>query len=97
MVRSDHDMVIVYPRDVTKANRIATYFRDVRDLNKLDMLHELGTCDWNTMNMNGNTADEMVQRFYEIIWTSFEKCFPLIKLRSSTRDPPFMNLLKYIS
>ena len=90
-------MVIVYPRDVTKANRTATYFIDVRDNNKLNMFHELGTCVWNTINMNGNTPDEMVQRFYEMIWPSFETCFPLIKERSSTRDPPFMNLLKYIS
>ena len=90
-------MVIVYPRDVTKANRIAAYFRDVRDHNKLDMLPELGTCDWNTINTNGNTPDEMVQRFYEMFWPSVEKCFPLIKARSSTRDPTFMNFLKYIS
>ena len=31
-----------------------------------------------------------------MIWTSFEKCFPLIKERSSTRDPPFMSLKIYL-
>ena len=84
LVGSDHDKVIVYPRDVTETNRTTTYFRDVRDHNKLIMLHELGTCDWNTITMNVSTPDEMVQRFYEMILPSFEKCFPLINVRSST-------------
>ena len=32
-----------------------------------------------------------------MIWPSFEKCFPLIKERSSAHDPPFMSpLVKYL-
>ena len=39
----------------------------------------------------------MASQFYEIIWPKFEACFPLKKVRSSSRDPPFMSpLVKYL-
>ena len=61
------------------------------------MLHELETLDWNTITTNDNTPNKMVKRFYEMIWPLFEKCFLLIKVRSSTRDPPFMSpLVKHL-
>jgi hypothetical protein len=42
-------------------------------------------------------VDEMVSTFYEIICPLFEKCFPCINVRLSTRDPPFMSpLVKHL-
>ena len=39
----------------------------------------------------------MTMKFYEMIWPIFEKCFPLIKVRTSSRDPSFMSpLVKHL-
>lgn len=91
LVRSDHDMVITYPRDIAKAKRTNSYFRDVRQHKKLNMLRELETLDWNMITADGQTPDEMIKKFYEMIWPIFQKCFPLIKVRTSSRDPLFMS------
>ena len=97
LVKSDHDMVITYPRDVIKAERKNSYFRDVRQHKKINMLYELGTVDWNMITKDGQTPDEMTLKFYETMWPIFEKCFPLIKVRTSSRDPPFMSpLVKHL-
>ena len=97
LVKSDHDMVITYPRDVIKAERKKSYFRDVRQHKKINMLYELGTVDWNMITKDGQTPDEMTLKFYETMWPIFEKCFPLIKVRTSSRDPPFMSpLVKHL-
>jgi hypothetical protein len=46
---------------------------------------------------DGQTPDEMTLKFYETMWLKFEKCFPLIKVRTSSRDPPFMSpLVKHL-
>ncbi len=43
--------------------------------------------------MNTHNLDEITLKFYEIIWPKFDKSFPLIKVRTSSRDPPFMSPL----
>ena len=97
LVRSDHDMVITYPRDTVKAKRTNSYFRDVRDHRKLAMLRELESLDWNMITSNIQNLDEMTLKFYETVWPKFDKCFPLIKVRMSSRDPPFMSpLVKHL-
>ena len=93
LVRSDHDMVITYPRNTVKAIRTNSYFRDVREHHQLNMLRELESIDWNTIIMNSHNLDEITLKFYETIWPKFDKCFPLIKVRTSSRDPPFMSPL----
>jgi hypothetical protein len=58
------------------------------------MLRELESIDWNTIIMNSHNLDEITLKFYEIIWPKFDKSFfPLIKVRTSSRDPPFMSPL----
>lgn len=33
----------------------------------------------------------------KLLWPNFDKCFPLIKVRTSSRDPPFMSpLVKHL-
>ncbi len=36
LVRSDHDMVITYPRNIVKAIRTNSYFRDVRQTSSIE-------------------------------------------------------------
>ena len=97
LVRSDHDMVITYPRDIEKTKRTNSYFRDVRDHRKLNMFRELESVDWDMITSNCDNLDEMIIKFYEIVWPKFDKCFPVIKVRTSSRDSPFMSpLVKHL-
>ena len=97
LVRSDRNMVLVYPRDIVKADRRTTYFRDVRCQNQIKMMRELEHVKWNVITSNEKTSNEMLSKFYEVIYPLFEKCFPRIKVKLSTRDPPFMSpLVKHL-
>ena len=51
-----------------------------------------------TIIINEELSSEwMATQFYETLWPKFETCFPLIKVRSSSRDPPFMSpLVKHL-
>jgi hypothetical protein len=42
-------MIITYPREVIKAERTYSYFRDVRHHRKSDMWRELENVDWNVI------------------------------------------------
>ena len=97
LVRSDYSMVIAYPRDIIKAKRSNSYFRDVRQHRKLNMLTELESINWNKITVEGQSFDQMVEKLYLSIWPKFEKSFPMIKVRTSTRDPPFITpLVKHL-
>ena len=63
LVRSDHDMVITYPRNIVKAIRTNSHFRDVRQHHQLNMLRELESIDWNTIIMNSHNLDEITLKF----------------------------------
>ena len=90
-------MIIVYPRETVKAKRTNFYFRDARQHRKLNMWTELNDVDWNEIENEKQPLNEMVEKFYTTIWPKFEKCFPLIKVRTSTRDPPFISpLVKHL-
>ena len=61
------------------------------------MMRELEHVNWNVITSNEKTSDEMLSKFYEVIYSLFEKCFPRIKVKLSTRDPPFMSpLVKHL-
>ena len=97
LVRFDHDMVITFPCDIVKAKRTNSYFRDVRDHRKLNMFRELESVDWDMITSNCDNLDEMIIKFYEIVWPKFDKCFTLIKIRTSSPDSPFMSpLVKHL-
>ena len=66
LVRSDHNMVLVYPRDIVKASRRTTYFRDVRCQNQIKMMRELEHVNWNVITSNEKISDEMLSKFYEV-------------------------------
>jgi hypothetical protein len=54
------------------------------------MNRPLDSVDWTKIINEELSSDEMATQFYETLWPKFETCFPLIKVRSSSRDPPFM-------
>ena len=97
LLRSDHNIIITFPKDIIKAERTNSFFRDVRDHRKQRMFTDLDSVDWNKIMNEESSSNEMVTQFYDILWPKFETCFPLIKVRSSSRDPPFMSpLIKHL-
>ena len=61
------------------------------------MFRDLDTVDWTKITNENLSSGEMASQFYETIWPKFGTCFPLKKVRSSSRDPPFMSpLVKYL-
>jgi hypothetical protein len=91
LLRSDHNIIITFPKDAIKAKRTNLFFRDVRHHRKQRMFSDLDSVDWIKIINNELSSDVMATRFYETLWSKFETCFPLIKVRSSSRDPPFMS------
>ena len=97
LVRTDHNMIIAYSRNIIEAKRTNSFFRDVREHRKLNMLRELENVDWSKITKYDQAPDEMIKQLYESLWPRFENNFPLTKVRTSSRDPPFMSpLVKYL-
>ena len=92
LVRSDHLVVMVSPRQAIKPERKDVYFRDVRAHRKFNMMRKLETCDWSHI-YNCNNVNEAVTLLNGTITNMFNDCFPLIKVKMSTRDPPYTSPL----
>ena len=56
-------MVIAYPRETAKSKRTDFYFRDVRQHRNLNMWKELKDIDWNEIDKEEQSLDEMVERY----------------------------------
>ena len=96
LVRSDHLVVTVLPLAPAKPRRKYVSFRDTRDHQKIDMDTKLGLWDWTT-KLNFDNPQECVKALMNELWAMFESCFPLIKLKISSRDPPYMSpLVKHL-
>ena len=74
-----------------KAIRKTVEFRDLREHNKLKMLQKMDDFQWDTITSGTTCPNEMANNFYNKIWPIFEECFPVIKTRVSSRDPPFLS------
>ena len=71
-------------------------FRDTRDHHKIHMDTKLGLWDW-TNKLNFDDPEECVKVLENELWVMFESCFPLIKVKISSRDPPYMSpLVKHL-
>ena len=46
---------------------------------------------WDTITNGTTCPNEMINNFYNKIWPIFDECFPVIKTRVSSRDPPFLS------
>ena len=96
LVRSDHSVVLVYPRIPLKAERKTVMFRDVRDHHKLDMDKLLKFHNWDNVYQCGDVNGKL-NLFCTKIKTMFDECFPGISVRVSNRDPPFFSpLIKHL-
>ena len=96
LVRSEHMAIIVNPCVQAKPERKHVYFRDVREHRKINMEKCLRKCDWSAI-YNANNVDEATTLLNDKIFSIFNECFPLIKVKVSTRDPPYMSpLVKHL-
>ena len=92
LVRSDHLAVLVLPRITSKPIRKFVYFRNVREHRKIEMEKKLVDFDWSSVNTNTDLC-ESVRLFNDTLMTMFNDCFPLKKVKVSSRDPPYMSPL----
>ena len=96
LVRSDHLAVMVTPRIQAKPERKHVYFRDVRQHRKIDMENKLKFFDWIKV-FSVNDVEEAVLLLNQEISLMFNESFPRIKVKTSSRDPPYMSpLAKYL-
>ena len=97
LARSDHLAVLVKPVQLGKSSRKTIEFCDCRDHNKLEMFKKIENCGLDSFIMNAKCPNEMLARFYENVWPLFNECFPIIKVRTSNRDPPFLSpIIKHL-
>ncbi|XP_022809307.1 uncharacterized protein LOC111346277, partial [Stylophora pistillata] len=95
-IRSDHNMVIAYPRTSAKAKRSSIQFRDVREHRKIHMAYLLESHDWQEV-FSVTDCELKCDGLTNTLWTMFNECFPLISVRISSRDPPFISpLVKHL-
>ena len=88
--------IIVNPCVQVKPERKHVYFRDVREHRKINMEKCLQKCDWSSI-YNTNDVDKATTLLNDKISSIFSECFPLIKVKVSTRDPPYMSpLVKHL-
>ncbi|CAH3038499.1 unnamed protein product [Pocillopora meandrina] len=93
-IRSNHNMVIVRHEYLLRLNVAA--FRDVREHRKIQMAHLLESHDWREV-FSVTDCELKCDGLSNTLWTMFNECFPLISVRISSRDPPFISpLVKHL-
>ena len=96
LVRSDHLAVTVTPRIQAKPERKHVYFRNVRQHRKIDMENKLKFFNWSKV-FSVNDVEEAVLLLNQEISLMFNESFPRFKVKTSSRDPPYMSpLVKYL-
>lgn len=90
LVRSDHLAVMVSPFIPAKPSRKHVYFRDVREHRKINMEKKLKDQNWSNINIL-NDPNEAVRTLNDTLQAMFNESFPLIGLKTSSRDPPYMS------
>ena len=81
-------MIVAYSRNIIKAKRTNSFFRDVREHRKLNMLRELENVDWSRITKYDQAPDEMIKQLYESLWSRFENNFPPNLVTRSTIHVP---------
>ena len=96
LVRSDHRGVLIPPRITTKPVRKNVIFRDVREHRKVQMDRKLQDLEWD-MFFDCQNPSENVQKLNDALGNMFDECFPLISIKMSSRDPPYITpLVKHL-
>ena len=88
LVRSDHIAIVVNSQYLAKPERKYVCFRDVRD-RKIKMEKKLAEYDWSTI-ASVQDMDIAAYKLSDSILSLVNECFPQIKVRISSRHPPFM-------
>ena len=89
--------MLVKPVQLGKSSRKTVEFRDCRDHNKLEMLKKIENCQLDSVINDEKCPNGMIARFYEKVLPLFNECFPIIKVRTSNRDPPFLSpIIKHL-
>ena len=96
LVRSDHLAVVVSPSIPAKPSRKHVSFRDTREHRKIDMDKKLDVHDWSIFDTLDDLT-ESAQLLNNTLWSMFNDSFPLITVKTSSRDPPYMSpLIKHL-
>ena len=90
LMRSDHLSILVLPRIVGKLVRKTAFFQDVREHRKLCIDKKMQQFDWERFTISDDHSGN-VRRLSEALFLMFNNCFPIIKERMSSRDPPYMS------
>lgn len=77
---------------MVKPERKTVYSRDAKDYRKLEMKRELEAQDWSYID-GCDDVNEAVTLLNRIITSAFNNSFPLIEVKLSTQDHPYMSLL----
>ena len=88
--------IVVNPQFLAKPERKYVCFRDVREHRKIKMEKKLAEYDWSTI---ASVQDLHIAacKLNDSILSLINECFPQIKVRISSRDPPFMSpLVKHL-
>ena len=97
LVRSDHLAIIVTPIVPEKPTRKTVYFRDTREHRKLTMERMMSSYDWTSLDAYLDNPSDAVTHLNNAIWSMYDISFPLIKVKMSSRDPPYMSpLVKHL-
>ena len=60
-------------------------------------IRDLQAVDWTDILNDDLSVDQMTDKLYGTIWPKSDASFPLIKVRCSSGDPPFMSpLVKHL-
>ena len=89
LARSDHLAIMVSPQTPSNTERENVFIRDVREHRKIEMDKRMKKYNWADVN-NANDVDAVVCTSSNVIGNMFNDCFPLTKVRVSSKDPPFM-------
>ncbi|EDO39180.1 predicted protein [Nematostella vectensis] len=98
LVRSDHLVVTVPPLAPVKPSRKHVSLRDTRDHRKvaMDSKLEISKLKW-AEDFNFENPEECVRTLNDRLWNLFDQSFPCIKVKMSSRDPPYMSpLIKHL-
>ena len=96
LVRSDHLSVMVSTNQPARPERRYVSLRDVREHRKLDLQHKLEAFDWSLIDSCVN-LDEATNLLSDSLKRMHDESGPLIKIKVSSRDPPYMTpLIKYL-
>ena len=85
-------MVIACPRTSAKAKRSNIQFRNVREHRKIHMTYLLVSHGWQEV-FSVDDCELKCDELSNTFWFMFNECFPVISVRISSRDPPFISPL----